>query len=206
MTDIDIVQNSPQESDWIGTRETRVGQSGSLDSAQPSCYDLGLAGELAVEVAMNQQATLVADDLVKMSLPQLDDLFRRSPAGPIPSGPVDGTVLFDPGSPMAELAAKVAHLLFWKGKVFDPDAGELRNVLLPVGVQAVAAKVYRAPSWLDGNECIVLDYSQTSVIAHWVRDEIRLVAAGLWLGLVYWDRERILGFALANPPKSADIA
>ncbi len=129
---------------------------------------------------MSQQEALVADDLVKMSQSELDDLFRQSPAGPIPSGPVDGTVLFYPGSPMAELAAKVAHLLFWKGKVFDAEAGELRNLVLPVGVQAVAAKVYRAPSWLDGKECIVLDYSQTSVIAHWIRDEIRLVAPGLF--------------------------
>src|SRR2546425_6250605 len=129
---------------------------------------------------MTPESALVADDLVKMSQSELDDLFRRSPAGPIPSGPVDGTVLFDPGSPMAEVAAKVAHLLFWKGKVFDPQAGELRNLVLPDGVQAVAAKVYRASSWLDGKECIVLDYSKTSLIAHWIRDEIRLVAPGLW--------------------------
>jgi hypothetical protein len=152
---------------------------------------------------MNQQASLVADDLVRMSQAELDDLFRRSPAGPIPSGQVDGTVLFDPGTRLAKVAAKVAHLLFWQGKVFDPVAGELRNEILPVGIRAIAAKVYRAPSWLDGLECIVLDYSETSVVAHWVRDEIRLVAPGLYLGLVYWEKERILGFALANPPKGA---
>lgn len=150
---------------------------------------------------MNQQASLVAEDLVKMSRSELDDLFRRSEAGPIPSGPVDGTVLFDPGSPLAEVAAKVAHLLFWQGKVFDPVAGELRNEILPTGIRAIAAKVYRAPSWFDGKECIVLDYSQTSLVAHWIRDEIRLVAPGLYLGLVFWDKERILGFALANPPE-----
>ena len=152
---------------------------------------------------MSQQASLVADDLVKMSQAELDDLFRRSPAGPIPSGPVDGTVLFDPGTKLAEVAAKLAHLLFWQGKVFDPVAGELRNEILPIGVRAIAAKVYKAPSWLDGNECIVLDYSQTSLVAHWIRDEIRLVAPGLYLGLVFWEKERILGFALASPSKGA---
>jgi hypothetical protein len=150
---------------------------------------------------MSQQASLVADDLVKMSQAELDDLFRRSPAGPIPSGPVDGTVLFDPGTPFAEVAAKVAHLLFWKGKIFDAEAGELRNEILPSGIPAIAAQVYRAASWFDGKECIVLDYSKTSVVAHWIRDEIRLVAPGLYLGLVFWDKERILAFALANPPK-----
>jgi hypothetical protein len=74
---------------------------------------------------------------------------------------------------------------------------------LPIGVRAIAAKVYKAPSWLDGNECIVLDYSQTSLVAHWIRDEIRLVAPGLYLGLVFWEKERILGFALASPSKGA---
>src|ERR1700730_10849011 len=152
---------------------------------------------------MTQQASVVAGDLVKMSQAELDDLFRRSPAGPIPSGPVDGTVLFDPGTKLAAVAARGSAVVFWQGKVFDPVAGELRNEILPIGIQAIAAKVYKAPSWLDGNECIVLDYSQTSVVAHWIRDEIRLVAPGLYLGLVFWEKERILGFALASPSKGA---
>lgn len=152
---------------------------------------------------MNQQTSLVADDLVKMSHTELDDLFKKSPAGPIPSGPMDGTVLFDPGHPLAEVAAKVAHLLFWKGKIFDPVKGELRNEILPMGIPAIVAKVYSAPSWLDGKDCIVLDYSKTSLVAHWVRDEIRLVAPGLYLGLVFWEKDRILGFALASPAKAA---
>jgi hypothetical protein len=143
-------------------------------------------------------SALAADDLVQMSLAELDDLFRRSPAGPIPAGPVDGTVLFDPGTELSEVASRVAHLLFWKGKVFDSKAGQLRNILLPVGMQAIVADVYRDTSWFDGKDCIVLDYSKTSIVAHWVRDEIRMVSPGLYLGLVFWDRDRILDFALSN--------
>ena len=116
---------------------------------------------------------------------------------------MDGTVLFGPGRPLAGVAAKIAHLLFWKGEIFDPAKGELRNEILPTGVPAIVAKVYSAPSWLDGKECIVLDYSKTSLVAHWIRDEIRLVAPGLYLGLVFWKKDRILGFALACPPKAA---
>ena len=41
------------------------------------------------------------------------------------------------------------------------------------------------------------------MVAHWIRDEIRLVAPGLYLGLVFWEKERILGFALANSTKAA---
>jgi hypothetical protein len=28
---------------------------------------------------------------------------------------------------------------------------------------------------MDGKECIVLDHSDTSLLAHWIRDEIRAV-------------------------------
>ncbi len=131
-----------------------------------------------------------------MSQAELDDLFARSPAGPIPAGEADGTVLFDPGAPVEDIAARVAHFLFWKGKVFDPGSGELRNRILPDGIPAIAAKVYTAPSWIDDKECVVLDYSQTSIVAHWVRDEIREVAPALYLGVVFWERRKILNFAL----------
>ena len=137
------------------------------------------------------------DALKSMNQWELDDLFARSPAGPIPAGEADGTVLFEPGSPVEDVAARIAHFLFWKGKVFDPTSGELRNRVLPVGLPAIAAKVYTAPSWIDGKECIVLDYSQTSIVAHWIRDEIREVAQDLYLGVVFWERRKILNFALA---------
>lgn len=39
-------------------------------------------------------------------------------------------------------------------------------------------------------------------MAHWIRDEIRLVSPGLYLGLVFWERERILDFTLATPAAS----
>jgi hypothetical protein len=140
---------------------------------------------------------LDADRLRAMSQAELDGLFRASRPGPTPAGEGRGTVLFNPGGPLEDVAAKVAHLLFWQGKVFDPERGELRNEILPVGLRAIVAKVYRAPSWVDGEECIVLDYSETSLIAHWIRDEIREVAPGLYLGVVFWDREKLLNFALS---------
>jgi hypothetical protein len=136
------------------------------------------------------------DTLKSMNQAELDDLFVRSPAGPIPAGEADGTVLFDPGSPIEDVAAKVAHLLFWKGKVFNPATGELLNRVLPDGIPAIAARVYLAPSWIDGRDCVVLDYSQTSVVAHWIRDELRAVAPNLYLGVVFWDRRKILNFSL----------
>ena len=72
----------------------------------------------------------------------------------------------------------------------------LRNRILPFGLNAIIAKVYKDKSWLDGKECIVLDYSDTSLVAQWIRDEIRAIGPGLYLGKVYWDDKRLIDFAL----------
>jgi hypothetical protein len=134
-----------------------------------------------------------------MSADELDQLFRQSDAGEIPRGEAEGTVLIRPGTELAGPAEKLVHLLVWQGKVFDPERGELRNEILPFGIKAVRAKVYKAPSWLDGKEAIILDYSDTSLVAHWIRDEIRAVGPGTFLGLVYWERDKLLHFALQFP-------
>jgi hypothetical protein len=135
-------------------------------------------------------------DLLDMPEEQLDELFRRSPAGEIPDGEADGTVLVAPGTNLSDPAAKLLHLVAWQGKVFDREKGELRNEIGPFGLKAIRAKVYRDASWLDGKEAIILDYSKTSLVAQWIRDEIREVAPRLYLGLVFWERAKILHFAL----------
>jgi hypothetical protein len=134
--------------------------------------------------------------LLEMADDELDGLFRQSDAGEIPRGEAEGTVLLRPGTQLAGPAAKLIHLLVWQGKVFDPERGELRNEILPFGIKAVRAKVYKDPSWLDGKETIVLDYSDTSFVAQRVRDEIREVSPGLYLGLVFWEKSKILHFSL----------
>jgi hypothetical protein len=137
--------------------------------------------------------------LEAMSQEQLDDLFRASPPGDIPDGRAEGTVLVAPGTVLTEPAAKLTHLLAWKGKAFDAARGELRNELLPVGILAVHARISKGPSWFDGEECIVLDYSQTSLIAHWIRDELRQIGPRLYLGIVFWDHVKLINFALRVP-------
>ena len=138
-------------------------------------------------------------DLMTLSQQQLDDLFRASPAGDIPNGEAAGTAIIAPGTVLEGPAAKFIHLFAWQGKVFDAAAGELRNKILPVGLNAIIAKVYKDTSWFDGQECIVLDYSETSLIAQWIRDEIRQVGPGVYLGIVYWGRTKLIDFALKFP-------
>ena len=143
---------------------------------------------------------LVERDLVNMSGAELDDLFGRSPAGEIPDGEANGQVLIGTNSDtVSGAAAKVAHLVAWQGKVFDREKGELLNKIGPLGLKAIRAQVYKEPSWFDGQETIVLDYSDTSLVAHWIRDEIREVAPRLYLGLVFWERDKILHFSLQFP-------
>ena len=53
------------------------------------------------------------------------------------------------------------------------------------GFRAIKARVYYGPSWLDGQTSIIMDYQETSKVWADVRDEVREVAPGLYLGLMY---------------------
>jgi hypothetical protein len=136
--------------------------------------------------------------LLRRSGRELDELFRHSPAGPYPDGRAEGLFLLAPGTPGAPLLAGLLGLA-WRGKQFDADTGTMVNRVLPIGIKAVKARVREEPSRLDGKPCHVLDYSRTSLIAGGVRDEIREVAPGIYLGLVYWMGLRIGRFALRFP-------
>ena len=137
-----------------------------------------------------------AQQLLGMSQTQLDDLFRASPAGDIPNGAANGTAIIAPGTRYSGVIAEVINHFGWQGKVFDAANGFLKNRILAFGVEAIIAKVYPGPSWLDGKPCIVLDYSQTSLVAQRVRDEIRLICPGFYLGKVYWGKDRLIDFCL----------
>ena len=134
--------------------------------------------------------------LLAMSQKQLDDLFRASPPGEIPDGPARGTAIIAPGTTYSEPIAEVVNHFGWQGKVFDAARGTLKNRILAIGIEAIVARVYKGPSWLDGAECIVLDYSETSLVAQRVRDEIRLISPNFYLGKVYWGKDRLIDFCL----------
>lgn len=136
------------------------------------------------------------ETLMDMSQKELDDLFSSVPAGDIPDGEADGTAIVAPGTRFTPLISKFINSFAWQGKVFDSKKGLLRNRILPFGLNAIIAKVYKDRSWLDGKECIVLDYSDTSLVAHWIRDEIRAIQPGMYLGKVYWDDTRLIDFVL----------
>lgn len=134
--------------------------------------------------------------LLDMSQEELDEVFRAGPVGKIPSGEAAGTAIVAPGTPLADIAAPLVQAVAWQGKVFDPATGTLRNRVSPLGVAQIAAKVYEQESWFDGEQCIVLDYSDTSFVAQSVRDEIREVSPNLYLGIVFIGEKKTINFAL----------
>jgi hypothetical protein len=134
--------------------------------------------------------------LLKTPQKDLDALYGAAEPGPIPEGQSDGTAIVAPGTVFSPEIAKMVNLFAWQGKVFDPKAGVLRNRITAFGLNAIVAKVYKDKSWMDGKDCIVIDYSQTSLVAHWIRDEIRMIQPGLYLGVVFWDKTHLIDFAL----------
>jgi len=143
--------------------------------------------------------TQTVSDWLKKSQADLDALFSAHEAGPIPDGEGKGTAIIAPGTVFSQEIAAAVNLFAWQGKLFDAKHGFLRNHILPFGIKAIVAKVYKDTSWLDQKECIVLDYSETSLLASRIRDEIRMIEPGLYLGKVYWDKGRLFDFALEFP-------
>jgi hypothetical protein len=143
--------------------------------------------------------SLTPSRLRKIPAKELDALFAASPPGPVPIGEATGSAIFASGTVWARLVAWFARWFLWQGKIFDPAISGLRNRISMFGFKAIRADVYVGASWFDGRECIVIDYAKTSVVARFVRDEIRLVAPGLYLGQVYVgnNKKPVLKFALS---------
>lgn len=139
---------------------------------------------------------------LKKSREELDEIYRNAGPGEIPSGDTRGTAILT-GSLLSRSVAAFARLFAWQGKVFDifcpdGDAGILVNKTTPFSLTFIVAKVYRGDSWLDGKETIIIDYSSTSFFAKVIRDEIREIEPGVYLGKVWWGKTRILDFALTR--------
>jgi hypothetical protein len=133
---------------------------------------------------------------LSMRLRELDALYARSPAGEIRDGPARGIAIVPLGRPWSHIFARLTSVFAWQGKTVDVARGRLVNGITPFHINAIAADVYKGASSFDGGECIVIDYSRTSSVARWIRDEIREVAPALYLGFAYWGKRRLIAFSL----------
>lgn len=136
----------------------------------------------AFGVPARAQAVRTLDDLARLSPGQLDALFGQAGPGAIPSGKVRGMPLVRPGTRGAVAMSRSGRVL-WQGKVLHPEEGCAVNRFF--GVRSVPGRLGYGNAWYDGRPAIVLDYADTSRVYAPYRDEIREVAPGLYLGLMY---------------------
>jgi hypothetical protein len=208
----------------------------------------------------DERASLTPVRLGEYSQEQVDQIYGRLTAGPIPDGPYDGDLFFPRGtdgdtrlgeildgrlkSRLAALGIRKTERLgrvLWKGKVFYRRERLLRNriddlaVLAPLaggnteGIQKQTvggrdtfllfpATLYCGQSLLDGRrESVIIDYAFTDEIRGYrehpdalggrrglrIRDEIRMVRPGLYLGRAYMNRIFGLNFTLYNAEAAA---
>lgn len=199
--------------------------------------------------------TITPNNLEAATQEQVDQIYARLTAGPIPDGPYDGQAFFPKGSSgsarFAEIVgggfkgfavnlktAKLKHIaeVVWKGKVFYRNERLLRNrvndlrILKPLvgsdvdDIQRLdvdgedtwllfPAKLYCGQSLLDGRrESIIIDYAFTDDLPGYrekpdllagrdgfeIRDEIRMVRPGFYLGRAYLRKVFVLNFTLYN--------
>lgn len=197
---------------------------------------------------------LTPENIANYSQEQVDQIYARLTAGPIPDGAFDGGLFFPkndrgdrriaeiigglPGLAV-ELKAQKLEVLgrhLWRGKVFYRDERLLRNriedlaVLKPIvgdGTDSIGkidvngskqwllfpARLYCGQSLLDSRrESIIIDYAFTDELPGYrkqpdalagrdgfqIRDEIRMVRPGFYLGRAYAGRTFLLNFVLYN--------
>ena len=199
-------------------------------------------------------AKLTPGHLKTFDQEQIDQIYARLSAGPIPDGPFDGDLFFPEGSSgkkrIAEIIGGLPGLAadiktdkleligkhLWRGKVFYRDERVLRNriddtaLLKPLIEGDLAtipkitvdgkdqwlmfpARLYCGQSLLDSRrESVIIDYAYTDEIPGYrerpdflagrrglqVRDEIRMVRPGFYLGRAYLGKVFLLNFTLYN--------
>jgi hypothetical protein len=107
------------------------------------------------------------------------------------------------GSGLTGPLATIARWFWWKGKVFAPATKDLKNLILPIGVPLIRAKVYQDESWFSPGPAIIIDYKKTSLVARAIRDEIREASPGVYVGQVFWGKKRIAHFLLESTSAQA---
>ncbi len=209
--------------------------------------------EAEMPLTAEHRRRLMPADLKAMTQEQVDQIYGRLTAGPIPDGPFDGDLFFARGvdgeTRVAEIVGghlkgrlanlKIRNVEFlgrtlWKGKVFFREERVLRNriedlaILRPIlgdnigDIQKLSvdgrdayllfpARLYCGQSLLDGRrESVIIDYAFTDEIPGYrempdqlagrtglrIRDEIRMVRPGFYLGRAYLNRIFGLNFTL----------
>lgn len=159
-----------------------------------------------------------------MTQPELDNLYSHLTSGSMPNGTYDGYVVFDntgeadverilaaSAPPQLVNWAKSFGTKLWRGKTIDGETRTLTNRMGPAN--RFPAAIYCGQSLLDSRrESIILDYEFGDSLASYVaaldwpmtryglsiRDELRMVQPGLYLGRAYIRGLFAVNFILHN--------
>jgi hypothetical protein len=196
---------------------------------------------------------LTQENIEAFSQPQIDQIYARIPAGPIPDGAYHGRFFFAEGGNFRRMADVIGGLrgslvdleldklnklgeLLWQGKRFYPEKQVLRNIidkeslvatLFGVGLDEMRreeifgkrvallfpARLYTGDSLFDKRRpSVIIDYAGNDQIEGYIdkidravgsegleiRDEIRMVRPGFYLGRAYFGTLFGLNFTLYN--------
>jgi hypothetical protein len=212
--------------------------------------------EYQFPLTTEQRMSLTPQNIQGFNQEQVDQIYARLTAGPIPDGPHDGDLFFPKGitgrARLAEIVGKVKGVAaslelekltilgrgLWKGKVFYRNERVLRNRIdhlellteffpnpaeeakvreLSVNGKTdqlyFPAKLYCGQSLMDSRrESIIIDYAFTDEIEGYheipdklagregllIRDEVRMVRPGFYLGRAYMGESFLLNFTVYN--------
>lgn len=205
-------------------------------------------------LAPSKLQKLTPKNIANFSQEEVDQIYARLAAGPIPDGPFDGRLFFPknakgdrriaevigglPGLAVELKAQKleIAGRHLWRGKVFYNTERVLRNriedlsLLKPIIDGELStlptievhgkrqwllfpARLYCGQSLLDSRrESIIIDYAFSDELPGYrrrpdylagrdgfqIRDEIRMVRPGFYLGRAYAGKVFLLNFVLYN--------
>jgi hypothetical protein len=148
---------------------------------------ISLAAILGMTPAASAAPPQSPRDFVRAERDVLDALFAAGSVGEIPAGYLPGRVIPEPGTRRPEAKSRRLGLV-WRGKVFHGDGTAHNRVF---GLTAVPMTVYHGTSWHDGGPAIIVDYADSWRIFRNVRDEIREVAPGLYLGRTFVTKDSV---------------
>ncbi|MBI3897763.1 MAG: hypothetical protein HY308_05620 [Gammaproteobacteria bacterium] len=219
-------------------------------SAKPDFAEI----EHQYPLSLKDLEKITPENLAVLDQEQVDQIYARLTAGPIPDGAFDGNLFFPKGTSgerrLTEIIGGIAGRVvefkaskletigrtLWKGKVFYRNDRLLRNriddlTLIKPLIQGdtstldtitvngktawllFPAKLYCGQSLLDARrESIIIDYAYSEELPGYrerpdflagrhglmIRDEIRMIHPGFYLGRAYAGKVFLLNFTLYN--------
>lgn len=147
---------------WLATAVFLVLFAGGLKAGEPCCY--------------------TPQQLIRMDACQLQEVYRNGKMCATPCGAVKGWAILSAGKPISVPRTYLTRLM-WQGKEFSCDGTMMINRAF--GTKMVQAQVFPDTSWFDGQPTLAFDYQCTSKLFGKVRDEVREICPGTYLGLTY---------------------